>query len=80
VLFIYHFYPNVLFMILAITLCIERLWNRYGWGKWAIAGYLALNVACFALFFPAISGLPMSNGYWEWLSGIRDWITRGWIT
>jgi len=79
VLFIYHFYPNVLFMILAITLCIERLLNRYEWSKWAIGGYLALNVACFALFFPAISGLPMANGYWEWLIWMRDWITRGWI-
>ncbi len=79
-LFLYHFYPNVLFMILGITLCIEWLWNRYEWGKWAVAGYLALNVACFALFFPAISGLPMSNVYWEWLNGIRHWITWGWIT
>ena len=75
VLFIYHFYPNVLFMILATTFCIERLWNRYEWGKWAVAGYLALNVACFILFYTVISGLFMSQGYWDTMRWMVNWIT-----
>ena len=75
ILFIYHFYPNVLFMILATTFCIERLWNRYEWGKWAVAGYLALNVACFILFFTVISGLFMSQGYWDTIRWMVRWIT-----
>ncbi|MBA7639092.1 hypothetical protein ES703_46750 [subsurface metagenome] len=74
VLFIYHFYPNVLFIILATTLLIERLWNKYKWGKWAIAGYLALNVACFVLFFSVISGLPMSQDYWDTMRWMLSWI------
>ncbi len=77
VVFIYHFFPNVLFMILAITLWIQWLWDKYKWGKWAVAGYLVLYVACFALFFPVISGLPMSQGYWHSMKWMVDWITAG---
>jgi len=74
---IYHFFPNVLFMILAVTLWIQWLWDRYKWGKWAVAGYLALNVVCFALFFPVLSGLPMSQGYWHSMRWMVDWLTVG---
>ncbi|MFC1847780.1 glycosyltransferase family 39 protein [Chloroflexota bacterium] len=75
VLFIYHFYPNVLFIILALTMWIEWLWGRYRWGKWAMGGFLALNVVCFALFFPVVSGLPMAESYWDALRWMVSWIT-----
>jgi dolichyl-phosphate-mannose--protein O-mannosyl transferase len=78
-LFIYHFYPNLLFMILATTFWAHWLWDRFRWGKWAVSGYLALNVVCFAFFFPIISGLPMPNGYWDWLNWVREWVIRGWL-
>jgi dolichyl-phosphate-mannose--protein O-mannosyl transferase len=74
VVFIYHFYPCLIFVILATTLWIEWLWTRFKWGKWVVGGYLALNVACFILFFPAISGLPMSNGYWDSMQWMVHWI------
>jgi dolichyl-phosphate-mannose-protein mannosyltransferase len=77
VIFIYHFFPNVLFIILAITLWIQWLWDKYKWGKWVVAGYLVLNVICFALFFPVLSGLPMSQGYLHSLKWMVDWITGG---
>jgi Gpi18-like mannosyltransferase len=77
VIFIYHFFPNVLFIILAITLWIQWLWDKYKWGKWVVAGYLALNVICFALFFPVLSGLPMSQGYWHAMKWMVDWVTTG---
>lgn len=74
VIFLYHFYPCLLFVILAAVLWIEWLWTRFKWGKWVVYGYLTLNVACFIFFFPAISGLPMSNGYWDSLQWIINWI------
>ena len=74
VLFIYHFYPNVLFMILAITFWAKWLWERYAWGKWAVGGYLALNVACFIFFFPVISGLFMPDSYWNNLRWLVHWV------
>jgi 4-amino-4-deoxy-L-arabinose transferase-like glycosyltransferase len=72
--FMYHFYPNVLFMALGAALCAHLLWSRFGWGKWAVGAYLVLNVACFAVFFPLISGMTMSNGYWDALSWMVDWV------
>jgi dolichyl-phosphate-mannose--protein O-mannosyl transferase len=77
VIFIYHFFPNVLFMILAVTLWSQWLWNKYKWGKWVVAAYLALNVICFALFFPVLSGHPMSQGYWHSMRWMVNWITAG---
>ena len=74
---IYHFFPNVLFMILAVTLWIQWLWGKYKWGKWVVAGYLALNVVCFAMFFPVLSGLPLSQGYWHSMKWMVDWVTTG---
>ena len=74
VVFLYHFYPPLLFVILAATLWIEWLWTRFKWGKWAVGGYLAINVACFIFFFPAISGLTLSNGYWDSLHWMVNWI------
>ena len=79
VLFIYHFYPNVLFMILAVVFWAEWLWKRYRWGWRPVAGYLALNVASFGFLFPVISGYPMSQGYWDSLRWVVDWVTRGWL-
>ena len=67
VLFIYHFYPDVLFVVLATTLFITRMWTRHK--KWCIA-YLGLNLALFIFAFPIISGLPMPNAYWDWLKNL----------
>ena len=75
VLFIYHFFPNVLFTILAATLWAEWLWKKYKWGKWVIAAYLVINVVCFAIFFPVISGLPMTTHYWDVFRWMRGWVT-----
>jgi len=74
VVFIYHFYPCLIFVILALILWIEWLWTRFKWGKWVVVGYLILNVVCFIVFFPAISGLSMSNGYWNSLQWLVHWI------
>jgi len=74
-LFIYHYYPNVLFLILAFTLWAKWLWDRYGWGKWVVGAYLLLNIVAFVLLFPVFSGYPMSSGYWDTLRWMVDWAT-----
>lgn len=73
-LFIYHFYPNVLFLVLAVTFCMNWIWSRCSWSKWPVSVYLMIVVACFAAFFPAISGYPMTEHYWQSVSWIREWI------
>ena len=74
-LFIYHFYPNVLFIILAAVLWLQLIWRKLGWGKWVVVSYLILNVGAFVFLFPVISGYPMPGGYWDSLQWIVSWIT-----
>ncbi|HLB25833.1 MAG TPA: phospholipid carrier-dependent glycosyltransferase, partial [Nitrospirota bacterium] len=40
--FIYHFFPIVPFMILSIVYVLKNITERYGWGRWAAYGYLAV--------------------------------------
>jgi len=74
-LFIYHFYPNVLFIILAAVLCLQWMWRKWTWGKWVVVSYLILNVGAFIFLFPVISGYPMPGGYWDSLQWIVNWAT-----
>lgn len=70
ILFIYHYYPNVIFSALAVTLALER----FG-GRWRTRVYLGLSLALFVFFYPFISGLPLPQGYWERLEVLVKWVT-----
>ncbi len=70
-LFIYHYYPAVLFIILGIVYCLARLNKR-----WVTIPYLVLAVFAFAVFFPVISGMPMGAEYWDKMRNILDWGSR----
>jgi len=72
VLFIYHFYPCVLFMVLAVTFGLERLQPRWRWG---VVSYLALAAVVFLLAYPPISGIPVSQDSW-YGAGV-NWVV-GW--
>ncbi len=72
VLFIYHFYPCVLFMALAVTFWLEKMQPRWRWG---VVAYLALATGVFLLCYPLISGMPVSQDSWYW-AGVR-WVL-GW--
>lgn len=64
--FIYHFFATVPFIILAGVYWIYLIETRnpkkewYRWIKWI---WLALAIIFFLLVFPAISGIPTSRGY-----------------
>ncbi|MGI5971758.1 MAG: phospholipid carrier-dependent glycosyltransferase [Oscillospiraceae bacterium] len=62
--FAYHYYPSMLFLILAICYVADRLeslnvpYHRAAmWGFGAVAGML------FCLFYPVLSGVPVSELY-----------------
>ena len=48
--------------------------NHFSWGKKAITIYLVTAVICFFIFFPVISGLPVSMEYGLRLRWLKDWI------
>ena len=71
-LFLYHFYINVPFMILAITYFVNKYWNERG-EKIFILIYLLVTAVFFALFYPVISGHPISYSWKEFLRFFRGW-------
>ncbi len=71
-LFIYHFYANVPFMILAITYWMNDLWK--GKTKWFVISYLVMTLILFLVYYPVISGYPISYEYKEGLRLLESWI------
>ena len=72
--FIYHYFPAILFVILMMGYTIDRIKERFPWGRKATAIYLAAAILCFFLFFPVISGLPVSKEWGMQLRWLKDWI------
>ena len=60
--YIYHFYLSVPLLCLAITYFINKYWNTRE-GKIAAIAIFAGTVALFVLFYPVISGAPVSTSY-----------------
>jgi len=64
VLFIYHMFPNVPFMIFGIVYCLRELWEKE-YGKYITLVYLLAVVLCFVYFYPITSGCPVSLQFAE---------------
>ena len=60
--YIYHFYLSVPLLCLAITYFINKYWHTRE-GKIAAIAIFAGTVALFALFYPVISGAPVSSSF-----------------
>ena len=80
VLFIYHFAANLPFMILAVTywlhLPFAKNWSSGKRGllfKSLVVAFLLLTLALFLLFYPVLSGYPVSYEYKEWLRWLSGW-------
>ena len=48
--FIYHYFPAILFVILMMGYTIDRIKERFPWGRKATAIYLAAAILCFFLW------------------------------
>jgi Gpi18-like mannosyltransferase len=71
--FIYHFFPMVPFLILAVVYAIKWLLEK-GMNRYYIYGYLGLVLALFVLYYPALSGLVVSEAYINWLRWFPSWV------
>jgi dolichyl-phosphate-mannose-protein mannosyltransferase len=60
--YIYHFYLSVPLLCLAITYFINKYWNTRI-GKVAAIAIFAGAIVMFVLFYPVISGAPVSTSY-----------------
>ena len=73
ILFIYHYFPCTLFLVLALSHIFNTIIERKKKGyKLVVYAYTALAGIVFAMFYPALSGMYMPGWYYEnllkWLS------------
>lgn len=76
--YIYHYFPCVVFVVLMIGYCFKSLYDNSKNKKAVIAvgiGYAVITVGLFVLFYPVISGAPVSLDFAEkWLKWFSSWV------
>ena len=76
VLFVYHYFPSTLFLVLALAhvfnTILERETGRY---KLAVYGYTASTGVLFGIFYPALTGVSAPQWYFQYL---LRWIPQAW--
>jgi dolichyl-phosphate-mannose--protein O-mannosyl transferase len=72
-LFIYHYYVSVPIICLASAYFISKYW-KYNLVKLAAIAYFVAVVALFVLFYPVISGAPVSTVTSESLRWFNQWV------
>ncbi|MDR0273544.1 MAG: glycosyltransferase family 39 protein [Clostridiales bacterium] len=68
--FIYHYFPSVPFVVLLIALFFKQYIKR----DYICFVYVAVVLALFIMFYPVISGMPVSTEYIEKLRWLPGWI------
>lgn len=62
--FAYHYFPSILFLVLALVYVMNELWEReIRWGKPAIYGFTGLSLALFPAFYPVLTGVAAPTWY-----------------
>ncbi len=73
--FIYHYFPSVPFVILLIVYCAKELIERKESLKIPITIYIGLCVVLFFMFYPVLSGMPISKAYVDtFLRWMDSWV------
>lgn len=72
VMFLYHYFPVLPFIILSIVLMFKDVTERYRI-NFIIPIYLLLVLAFFITYYPVISGKAVSNNYIENLKLFKSW-------
>jgi dolichyl-phosphate-mannose--protein O-mannosyl transferase len=72
-LFIYHFFINVPLLIMTSTYFLSEAWRDRSRRKLVVA-YLFASAIAFAIFYPVISGHPVSNQYRILLRWLPSWV------
>lgn len=61
--YIYHYFPSVPFVIMMIAYCSKQLVNESPKFKRYVFGYLVASLVLFIMFYPVLSGMPVSKDY-----------------
>jgi len=79
--FEYHFFPNLVLIVFANTVLLERLWRlRYKVltnipaGKVAVGTFLFAYVVLFFFFFPVVAGVHITWDQWHARMWMQHWV------
>jgi dolichyl-phosphate-mannose--protein O-mannosyl transferase len=72
--FIYHFFSSVPFVILSIVAIIKSAEFRFPHFRAVTWGYLVVTAGLFILFYPVLSGLNVSQHYVSELKWLPTWL------
>lgn len=61
--YIYHYFPSVPFVVLMISYTVKQMAQKERAVKWLWLIYVIMAVGLFAMFYPVLSGLPVSQEY-----------------
>lgn len=71
--FIYHYFPCVPFLAIMVCYVVDYLSRQNKKAVYYFSVFTALSVILFAMFYPAISGFWVSEGYLEFLKWLPRW-------
>ncbi|MDO5293190.1 MAG: glycosyltransferase family 39 protein [bacterium] len=73
--FIYHYFPSVPFVILMIVYCAKALIDKNKKFRIPVIIYVVLCIILFFMFYPVLSGMPISKEYVNTFLRWRDsWV------
>lgn len=72
--FIYHFFPCVPFVCIAIAYVLEKLVKEIHFPKKIIEAYIIAVIALYFIYYPVISGSVVPQWYTDILSIIPGWV------
>lgn len=76
IVFIYHFFSTVPFMILSIVYVIKELLEKYPEMKLFVYTYLTIVMLLFIMFYPVLSGLEVPRTY---VDHYLLWFKNKWV-
>ena len=81
VLFLYHMFGGLIFMVLALAFVLTQLSERVRWRrpKMIVFAHLAVAIVFFAYFYPVWTGAPISQSAFFEESGTPPWGPKIWL-
>lgn len=73
VTFVYHYFASVPFIVLCTVLFFEDLYDKKRWAKPAMFAFMGVVLALFALFYPVLTGVPMTELHASLLNWLPSW-------
>lgn len=73
--FAYHYFPCTVFLVLAISYLLADLRKRDWRWPLSVGGFTAVGIGLFVMFYPVLSGAPVSE---EYTATFLKWFADSW--